>query len=72
MTPKIGQSDSEYIAYLEKRIKELEDGSCRFNCRSMKDAFMAGFYAGADDTANSRKIIDADYREWLREQREKT
>lgn len=29
----------------ERRIKELEDGSCRFNCRSVKEAFHAGYLA---------------------------
>jgi len=33
------------IAAQDKRIKELEDGSCRFHCRSVKDAFMAGYLA---------------------------
>lgn len=30
----------------ERRIKELEEGACRFNCRTAKEAFMAGFDAG--------------------------
>lgn len=34
------------ISNLERRIKELEEGSCRFNCRDQKAAFMAGFEAG--------------------------
>ena len=31
---------------LEARIKELEEGACRYNCRTAKEAFMAGFEAG--------------------------
>jgi len=34
------------INRLRQRIKELEDGSCRYNCRTMKEAFMAGHLAG--------------------------
>ena len=32
-----------------KRIKELEEGACRFNCRRAKDAFLAGYDWGQDD-----------------------
>ena len=32
-----------------KRIKELEEGACRYNCRRAKDAFMAGYDYGLDD-----------------------
>lgn len=49
-------------ADLEDRIKELEEGSCRYNCRRAKDAFMAGFDAGALDTVDGGKIICEDYK----------
>ena len=34
------------IRALRCRIQELEDGSCRFNCRSVKEAFHSGYLAG--------------------------
>ena len=30
---------------LRREVKALREGSCRFNCRSVKDAFYAGFDA---------------------------
>ena len=52
---------------MERRIKELEEGSCRFNCRSKKEAFMAGWLVGhnvynVDDPKRA-------YTKWLKEQR---
>jgi hypothetical protein len=49
------------IAYLRDRLHELEreneelkDGRCRFNCRTAKEAFLAGFDAGmAQDIKNT-------------------
>ena len=48
---------------LEKvqRIKELESGSCRFNCKSVKQAFLAGFDAGSADAVDAGEIIDSAY-----------
>jgi len=48
------------VAHLKQRIFELEQGSCRYNCRTAKEAFMAGFDAGADD-AEGGKIICKDF-----------
>ena len=47
------------------RIKELEDGTCRFNCRTAKEAFIAGYtmYSDADDTT-----AEEAYKEWRSEQ----
>lgn len=28
---------------LLRRVEELEEGACRFNCKSEKEAFIAGF-----------------------------
>lgn len=53
-----------------KRIKELEDGSCRYNCRTMKEAFKAGFYYMAAEmhVMNSNEVIESAanraYQEW--------
>ena len=49
---------------LKTRIKELEEGSCRFNCRTAKAAFMAGFDAGSEYCFDGGRIIcDAFYHE---------
>lgn len=51
---------------MQRRIDELESGACRFNCRTAKDAFMAGYdegyhdcYFGLEDPAPH-----AAYEEW--------
>ncbi|TFH49298.1 MAG: hypothetical protein E4G89_05030 [Methanothrix sp.] len=44
---------------MQKRINELEDGSCRFNCKAEKEAFIAGFL-WEDEEVNG---FDA-YKEW--------
>ena len=55
---------------LEARIKELEEGSCRFNCRTRKEAFMAGWhrFAAQAKIMNSneevQKAADRAYKEW--------
>ena len=55
-------TDENYIAHLKERIHELEQGPCRFDCRKkLKDTFMAGFKAGADDCADSGRIICDDF-----------
>ena len=48
------------------RIEELESGSCRFNCRTAKDAFMAGL------TWSAHGFVDAEhaYKQWLKEKGE--
>ena len=53
---------------LRQEIRDLKDGSCRFNCRTAKSAFMAGFDAGADDAVDSGKIIDDDFYREVTEQ----
>ena len=37
-----GYVEYEEVERLQKRIKELEDGCCRFNCRTQKEAYIAG------------------------------
>lgn len=69
--------DRDYVAHLKQRIHELEQGACRFNCRTRKQAFLAGFDAGTEDVVESGRIIDDDfykevteqaYKEWCDEQ----
>ena len=37
---------NEELVEKTKRIRELENGACRFNCRKAKDAFYAGYEDG--------------------------
>lgn len=34
---------AQHIDELNARIKELEEGSCRYNCRTAKDEWIAGY-----------------------------
>jgi hypothetical protein len=52
--------DKEFAELLQ-RIEDLEGGACRFNCRTRKAAFMAGFDAGATDAVDAGQIICPDY-----------
>ena len=44
---------------LRQEIKELKDGSCRFNCRNQKQVFLAGFDAGMDQGVHWNDKHDA-------------
>lgn len=44
---------------LERRIEELESGRCRFNCRTQREAFEAGWRAYYDGIG----LKDA-YKKW--------
>lgn len=66
----------ETFARLLQRIDDLEGGACRYNCRLMKEAFMAGFDAGALDAVDGgqiicedhyRKVTNAAYKQWKKE-----
>ena len=49
----------------EYRIKELEDGACRFNCRTVKEAFIAGAHAVLPPIDDEEvEFIERKYREW--------
>lgn len=37
------------IERLKRRIEELENGVCRFNCRTQREAFIAGTKAALPD-----------------------
>ena len=50
------------IAEMEQRIKELEDGACRFNCRTEKEAFIAGF--DCRDNWDGGTSNEQAYKEW--------
>ncbi len=62
---------SDHILRLQKRVMELEDsmarGISRFHCRNQKKAFMSGVvWADFGDTPERA------YKQWLKEQREKS
>jgi len=48
LTNDIIEAFREKVRQQAERIKELEEGSCRFNCRTQKQAYFAGFDAGMD------------------------
>jgi len=63
------QKAADSLERQEDRIKELEadneslrEGRCRWNCATAKEAFMAGFDAGAEDAADSGVIICDDFK----------
>jgi hypothetical protein len=45
------------VDILHRRIRELEDGHCRFNCATMKEAFIAGYNWGQEGGQISGKSI---------------
>ena len=51
-----------------RRIKELEGGACRFNCRNRKEAFLAGAEWGLDETRGPTLQTTAGaYNQWIKE-----
>lgn len=55
---------------LQQRIDELRDGSCRYNCRTMKEAFFAGYTEGYGDRFGEHYDPEDAYKVWLKESRE--
>ena len=60
---------------LRERIKELEEGACRFNCATRKKAFMAGWEALDEQWAIEHFSMgeyhydpEIAYKEWRNEQ----
>ena len=51
--------DRDYVAHLKQRIHELEQGACRFNCRTRKQAFIDGFRYGI--VRMCREVLGSDY-----------
>lgn len=56
-----------YVAHLKDRIFELEQGACRFNCRTEKKAFLDGFRFGV--VRMCKEVLGTDYPEsgWCEE-----
>jgi len=69
----IGDEAADEIERLERRVEELERGPCRFNCRTQREAFVAGFLAGWKKKAwcvkpgSDGRHANAAYREWKKE-----
>ena len=45
---------------LRQRVAELSEGACRFNCRTAKSAFQAGWTMYADNGLQSRCADEMD------------
>jgi len=72
--------DVGYVAYLKGRIFELEQGACRFNCRTRKEAFIDGFrygvvrvgrIAGVGDSVwseDDQEMAEMAYKEYLEQE----
>ena len=56
--------DRDTVNKLRQRIKELEDGSCRFNCRTTKEAFIAGYLADTQHGELTVVAAEIAYKEW--------
>jgi len=65
--------EEEVIAPLRARVKELEEGKCRFNCRTKKEAFLAGWDAAYEDNVDGgyiicdkfyKKVTEKAYKKW--------
>lgn len=62
----------DYADRLKARIKELEDGACRYNCRTAKEAFMAGYQAALPpigDPSTDREHMEAKYKQWQKDRK---
>ena len=49
---------------LRQRVAELSEGACRFNCRTAKSAFQAGWTMYADFNVLSDKLPDEMDKAW--------
>ena len=58
---------SEKRIYEVKYVEGLEQGSCRFNCRTKKQAFIDGFKAGASSGWIGGEPERA-YKEWCEQE----
>ena len=65
-------NDISMIQYLRKRIKELEEGECRFNCRTQKAAFFSGYKLAIGDAFQEwdNDIMEAAYEVWRLDQKD--
>ena len=60
------------ISRLQKENEELQDGGCRFNCSSEREAFIAGYVADLYGSAQKAVMPNAKraYKEWKHEKRD--
>ena len=55
--------DLALVRQLKARIKDLEEGACRFNCRTQKQAFIDGYRVGVEACGNETTDLDDDIAE---------
>jgi len=55
------------IARLQARIAELEEGGCRFNCRTARNAFIDGYNEGHDDAQTGDYEPENAYDYWKKD-----
>jgi hypothetical protein len=53
------------VEELEAEIERLKEGRCRFDCRTAKDNWVAGFLQGHPDATNEE--AEFCYNEWKRQ-----
>ena len=56
------------VRRLEDRIRDLEEGACRFKCRNMKESFIAGYLADLQHEELTKEHANRAYQEWRDEQ----
>ena len=59
-----GEEGIDLVRRLEQEISELKDGSCRFNCITAKDAFIAGYLADTQHGELTVVAAEMAYKEW--------
>ena len=55
------------VSKLLDRIMELEDGSCRFHCRTVDQAFIAGYMADSQHGEHSEFAAHLALKAWKSE-----
>jgi len=62
------------IRHLKDRIKELEDGSCRFNCRKRKESCQSFAYYVCKNRKSlmtpTAKVLDDMYAAWKKDEKD--
>jgi hypothetical protein len=66
--PVTDETEKDYrISMLRERIHDLENGACRFNCRTAKSAFEAGWKARMRMAKTKINWWEDAYKEWRNE-----
>ncbi len=69
MEDKSQDADWLRARYFEqcRRIEELEEGACRYNCRTSRATWIAGFREAVSNTNYRSTDAEEVYREWKRQ-----